>query len=384
MKVDKIGEILDLAVAARELNLTFIPNFVGEAGLGKSEGVRQWVKEQQKVDPEFGFVDFRLAYYEGPDFVGFPAEKIDEDGLLRMTHALPDMWPTKGKGLMLFEEPNRGNNMVMNCLMQILTDREVGTKYKLPPGWIMASAMNPEGARYDVSSMDTALADRFEMFHIEYDFQAFMNFIEEAKWNPKVIMYLKTGQWVYKGPDAIGADGKYISPRTWSKLNAIEQAGASDHKSKRSLHRTVCQSILGKHEGNQYWKQCWDDAPLLGRDFIVDKSKSLIKLKEQSTAGNSYAGDKLNITIESVIEIYGGWYEGRAQEHDKETIDEPTMVAILETIPSDLAINLIKGCGKKLSKGTRTDTFFKEFVKRNPKCISLLRDNIKVSQSVDK
>jgi hypothetical protein len=388
MYPEKIPEILDLAKKAREEGYTFNPMFVSDAGLGKSSIIQQWVKEQQKTDPNFGFIDCRIAYYEGPDFVGFPSEK-EVDGLLRMIHALPEMWPTKGAGLLLFEEPNRGTTMVLNCLMQVLTDRKIGHKYKLPEGWIIAAAINPEGAKYDVSAMDTALRDRFEEFQVEYSYQGFMNHIEKTGWHPRIVTYIKSGQWVYKTPDAVAKDGKYLSPRTWSKMNAAEMAGASDHPSKQQMHRVICQSILGKHIGNEYWKSCWDDAPVLAADVLADKTKALKKLEKQAKAGDTYAGDKIAQTVESIIGSYGGWYKDRKDAkgndfpHKDGTIDEPTMVAIAKLIPADHAVNLIKGCGYKVHSG-QVASYLREFQKRNPECVDIMRENIKLERALPK
>jgi hypothetical protein len=388
VKPDKIFDILDLAKEARKLGLTFNPMFVGDAGLGKSQIIQQWVKYQQKTSPDFGFIDCRIAYYEGPDFVGFPSER-EIEGILRMVHALPEMWPTKGSGLLLFEEPNRGTTMVLNCLMQVLTDRKIGHKYMLPEGWIIAAAINPEGAKYDVSNMDTALKDRFEHFDVEYSFLSFMNHVETTNWHPRVQTFLKSGQWVYKAPDAIAKDGKYISPRTWSKLNAAEMAGASDSPSKQDTHRIVCQAILGKHIGNEYWKSCWDDAPILANDILADTDKALKKLKQQAKSGDTYAGDKINQTVESIISNYGGWYKDRKDKDGKDfphkdgTIDEPTMVAIAKIIPADQAVNLIKGCGYKVHAG-QVASYLREFHKRNPECVDIMRDNIKLERAVQK
>lgn len=388
MRPDRIFDVLDLAKQARSINQTFNPMFVGDAGLGKSQIIQQWVKKQQVRDPTFGFIDCRIAYYEGPDFVGFPSEK-EVEGLLRMVHALPEMWPTKGAGLLLFEEPNRGTTMVLNCLMQILTDRKIGHRYMLPEGWIIAAAINPEGAKYDVSNMDTALKDRFEEFVVEYDYQSFMSHVETADWHPRVQLYLKSGQWVYKTPDAIAKDGKYISPRTWSKLNAAELSGASDAASKQQMHRIVCQAILGKHIGNEYWKSCWDDAPVLAADIIADKDKALGKLKKQAKSGDTYAGDKIAQTVESIIGSYGGWFKDKKEKDGKDsvykdgTIDEETMVAIAKLIPADHAVNLIKGCGYKVHAG-QVASYLREFQKRNPECVDIMRDNIKLERAVQK
>lgn len=404
MKPDKIFDILDLAYEIRQQGGIWNPMFEGHAGLGKSAIIRQWVDKKRETNPKFGFVDCRIAYYEGPDFVGYPKdyeEVVEVNGekmtLERMKHCLPEMWPTEGEGLFLFEEPNRGNSMVMNCLMQILTDRQVGTKYFVPNGseeeghggWMFAGAMNQEGADYDVNAMDTALKDRFEFFEIDFDYNGFLDFIETNNWNKNIVQFLKSAQWVYKTPDAIGQDGKYISPRTWSKLNAAEAVGLSASEQNKGLHRNVCMSILGKHVGNEYWRTCWDDAPVVAEDIMQNLDAALSKLKKQSDTGKTYAGDKVAITVESIIENYGGYYEGRLDKkgepepHVEGTLDEAAMVAVASIIPSDQAINLIQGCGFKSNRGKVT-SFFKEFYLRNPECVEIMRGNIKIDRSVNK
>jgi GTPase SAR1 family protein len=392
MRPDRIFDVLDLALEARRKGFVVNPMFAGDAGLGKSQIVQQWVKKQQERNPEFGFVDLRLAYYEGPDFVGYPYEYVDSNNVKRMGHALPHFWPTEGEGIIFLEEPNRGNNMVMNCLMQLLTDRAVGPSYKLPEGWIIASAMNKEGSKYDVNSLDAALADRFETFSIDYDFNTFVHFIEKADFHQSVQDYIKSGSWVYKTPDAIGQDGKYISPRTWSKLNAAEKSGASDGDRMQEIHRIMCQSILGKHIGNEYWKFCWDDAPVTAQDIINDREAAFNKLRSQCEKGSHYAGDKIQVTLRSITENYSGWYEGitdkngHAIDKSEDKIDEATMAEVACIVPSDQAVNLVRDCGYSLIKTQphlKVRNFFKEFQKRHPECIKFMKSFVRVNRTME-
>src|ERR1017187_4399505 len=97
-------------MAARKIDQPFIPLFTGEAGLGKSQIVQQWVKKQQLRNPNFIFVDLRIAYMEAPDMIGLPENEITSDGARITCHYQPDFWPRdpKAEGLILFEEPNRG------------------------------------------------------------------------------------------------------------------------------------------------------------------------------------------------------------------------------------------------------------------------------------
>ena len=224
--------------------------------------------------------------------------------------------------------------------------------------------------------MDTALTDRFEIFDVEYDHLTFLHHIESQNWHTNIVRFIKSGIWVYKTPDSIAKESKYISPRTWSKMNAAEQ---SDAGSNRAMHRVIAQSILGKHIGNEYWKACWDDAPVTAADLLRDKEKSLQKLREQSKA-TEYHGDKIPMTVESIVSQYGGWYEGASFEPKEDMIDEATMVEVAMIIPSDQAICLIRDCGYKTGKGQIT-TFFKEFTTRNPQCVDILRSNIRIERT---
>src|SRR5271166_3402443 len=249
---------MDLAYKATQIGEVMNPMFTGDAGLGKSAIVQQWVAKQRERNPAFGFVDLRIAYLEAPDLIGFPETAPDQNGLARTCHRLPEFWPTSGEGLLLLEEPNRGTTGVMNCLMQLLTDRKVHN-YVLPRGWLIAACVNPDSSEYDVNAMDAALKDRFEEFEVEYDPMSFIDYIDSKGWHEPIQRFVGNGVWIYKSPKEIGANGRYISPRTWSKVNAAERAALGNN---RMLHRIAVCGILGKDIGNEYHTYCFDQAPV--------------------------------------------------------------------------------------------------------------------------
>lgn len=379
MKPSHIPVIMDTALAARKIGQPFVPLFSGDAGLGKSQLVQQWVKKQQEKNPKFDFLDLRIAYMEAPDLIGFPKEVADtkvKSGW-RTVHCLPGFWPTEGEGLLLLEEPNRGTTGVMNCLMQLLTDRKVHD-YTLPEGWLIAACVNPDSTNYDVNTMDAALKDRFETFEVEYDAIVFIDYVESAGWSDNVQMFLKSGIWNYKTPEELGTkEARYISPRTWSKVNAAELSGVAKN---RQLHRIVVCSILGKDIGNEYHKFCFDQAPVTAQDILRDKKAALERLRIQSDV-STYQGDMISATIESIEKHYGGL----KKDCKDNQIDEDTMAEVANIIPSDHALNLVKVCGHKQSKGQITE-YFIAFAKRHPELIKILKDNIKINRAtkVDK
>lgn len=371
MKPSHIFTVLDTAMAARKIGEVFNPLFDGEAGLGKSQICQAWVKKQRARNPKFGFLDLRIAYMEAPDLIGFPETEKDKNGVVRTAHRLPEFWPTEGEGLILLEEPNRGTTGVMNCLMQLLTDRKVHN-YDLPEGWIIAACINPDSSEYDVNTMDAALKDRFEAFEVEYDPVTFIDHVEDKDWHQNVQMFIKSGIWTYKTSKEIAKDGRYISPRTWSKVNAAELADVSKN---RMLHRLVTTSILGKDIGNEYHKFCFDQAPVTAQDLIKDRKKAFERLALQSDP-NNYQGDMIAATVDSIEKHYGGL----KKDCKPDQIDEDLMAEVAKTIASDHAVNLIKACGHKQSKGQIT-TFFAEFTKRHPDLVKVLKDNIKISRA---
>jgi hypothetical protein len=369
MKPSRIVEVLDLAWAARKVDKDFVPLLAGAAGIGKSQLCQYWVKQQQKRNPKFGFLDFRIAYMEAPDLIGITDIVTDAFGAKRSAHLLPDFWPTdpESEGLILLEEPNRGTTAVMNCLMQILTDRTVH-KYTLPKGWIIASCINPDSAEYDVATMDTALKNRFVTFEIEYDSNTFIEFIEKNNWCQHIQYFVKSGTWTYKDASSISKDSLYVSPRTWAQLNAAHAAGALED---RQLHRQIATSILGKDIGNEFWKFVHDDAPVTALDLLKSKTKALKKLKDQSKP-DQYQGDKIAVTVDSVCKAYGG------QTPKDGEISEELMVEVAKIISSDQAVMLIKNCGLK-SHGGNIANFFKDFGLRYPDLLAVLKGNIKLN-----
>lgn len=379
MKPSNIPAVLDLAYAARQQGRAINPIFTGEAGLGKSEITQAWVKKQRERNPNFGFLDLRIAYMEAPDLIGLPENEVLKDSGARVTtHYQPSFWPRDmaSEGLILLEEPNRGTTGTMNCLMQMLTDFKIH-EYTLPPGWMIAACVNPDSSEYDVNTMDAALKDRFVEFEVEYEHMTFVDFMDKTDYHESVQMFVGSGIWTYKSTKEIGKDGRYISPRTWSKVNAAEKAGVNKS---RQLHRLFVTSILGKDIGNEYHKFCYDSAPVTAADIIKDRTAAFKRLVSQSDP-STYQGDMVAATVESIEKHYGGLKKDCA----KDQIDEDTMAEIAKIIPADHAVNLIKACGYKQSKGQITN-FFKEFTQRHPSLVQILKDNIKISRAtgVDK
>lgn len=315
MKVTDIPKVLDLALKCRNNGLVYNPLFTGDAGIGKSEICQAWAKAQGE---DFKFIDLRLAYLESPDLIGLP-HIVDSTTFF----ATPSMWPKGGRGLLLLEEPNRANPSVLNCLMQLLTDRKIND-YTLPEGYIIAGVINPDNANYNVNALDTALKDRFEDYAVLYDKQTFIEFINAKKWDENLIAFIDT-VWSYKRPEDLGDKGKYIAPRTYSKLNAAIKSGLGQDM---NLHYDTCVAILGLSIGTEFHKYVTEVKPVLIDDLLTNKESSIKKLKKFSKG--EYRGDLLSATISNLQENYP----------TKASLE--LMLEVLEIIPADLGYEMFK------------------------------------------
>lgn len=317
MEPNKIFSIMDLARRARSRGEIFNPLFVGPPGVAKSYNVKEWCKRNN-----LPFIDLRIAYMEAPDLIGFPSIEL-ANGRQVTVHNLPEFLPVEGEGVLLLEEPNRGTTSVMNCLMQLLTDRKIH-KYELPEGWIIASCINPEGDNYDVNAMDNALKDRFEIFPVSYDKKSFVNYMTESKWNKEIINFVEANLWTYKTPEEIGnvAGAKYISPRTKSKLNAAMNAGF-DKEDELMIYET----ILGRNVAKDFYHFRHNESPVTMAELRKNMKTSLKRLAEFSDPAN-YKNGFISITVKDILE--------------DNSITDDELVAVAKTIPVEQGTSLIR------------------------------------------
>lgn len=286
MNLNLIPDILDATRKAKKNGHKFVPMFSGPAGIGKSEIIQNWAKNQ---GPSFGFIDLRAAYVEAPDLIGLVSI---QNG--RTTYNIPEFWPTTGEGIILLEEVNRANSSVMNALMQLLTDFKV-LNYTVPEGWIIAAVINPE-VDNDVNYMDIAFKNRFIEYVIEFDKKNFVEYIKKNNWYKPLISFIEK-HWVYKYPSEIGTSGHYISPRTLSRLNTIHL-----HSNNETIITETIFSVFGNNYAGLYIEHLKNENFLNAEDFIHQREWAISKLKEM-TLDKNFRGDVISKLLEDLLQL---------------------------------------------------------------------------------
>lgn len=339
MKPSTIFDIMDLTRNVRKQGKVFNPLFVGPPGVGKSAIVQQWCRKNK-----LPFIDLRAAYLEAPDLIGFPTVSV-VNGRQVTKHNPPEFWPSEGEGVIFLDEVNRGTTAVMNCFMQMLTDRKIHS-IDIPDGWLIVSCINPENEHNDVNTMDSALKNRFQVFNVEYDKASFIEYMRLAMFDESVRLFVESGTWQYSKPEDVQENTpgtKYNSPRTIEQLNNVVQAGI-----KEDMELMMYQAILGNNFGKAFYTFKHKEQPVLYRDLVNNATEAIRRLNKFSDP-KAYKNGHISITIRDIVE--------------QKKIEDALLAKVLLALPADqgkVLLSELEFVRKDSALTTRIFTDFKE------------------------
>jgi hypothetical protein len=172
----------------------------GQTGIGKSECLIQAARQQG-----LECIVRDLSLMEAPDLAGLPVIRGNQ-----MSYAAPTFLPRDGRGLLVFEEINRCPRQVRVPCLQLLTARQLND-YRLPDGWRLAAACNPDGEDYDVEPLDPALLARFVVLRVVADVKSWVAWAERSGVHPAVCRYVRATPEIFSAKQSNPRGWKYVS-----------------------------------------------------------------------------------------------------------------------------------------------------------------------------
>lgn len=174
------GSIMSLSFSSMKVALRVaivsghVPNVVGLQGIGKSDLVREFAREN-----DYAFSEVTCSLIQEGD-LAMPYVSQDSNGNKDVSYAinkiikkLADDGKGKEYALLFLDEFNRANTQVQSELMNLVLQREV-VGYKLPDNVRIILAMNPssemsgyENTDYSVSYSDAAMLGRIVSLDLE-------------------------------------------------------------------------------------------------------------------------------------------------------------------------------------------------------------------------
>lgn len=228
-----------------------VPNIIGLQGIGKSDLVREYVKENG-----YAFREITCSLVQEGD-MAMPYISKMEDG--REVHyavntiitSLQDEVLKEGysKGVLFLDEFNRAKSDVQSELMNLVLQREIAG-YKLDSRIMVVLAMNPssemagyEDTDYSVSFSDSAILGRVCSLHLNpvlSDWLKYGSVLREdgtSRIHAVIMKYLQTNPQYFTTKEVSGSVNN--TPRGWSRASDIlysyENMGISNKQILRNL-----------------------------------------------------------------------------------------------------------------------------------------------------
>ena len=255
MKLKAGKQVVEALVMAYRANTPVL--VIGRHGIGKSQLLEQAAKALG-ID----CIVRDLSLMEPPDLVGLPYQR---DG--RTVYAPPSFLPSRGKGLLVFEELNRCEKYMLAPCLQLLTARKLND-YVLPKGWLPVAAINPAGDAYDVNELDPALMSRFTKIEVEADPKTFVAWAEVSGVHVAVRHYVTGVKDIFATDDS--------NPRAWTYLSDLltafeRQAGCSE-----GVLLSMMAGQVGEVHARAFLKAYHGtEEPLTLRDVLSDQEKAV-------------------------------------------------------------------------------------------------------------
>ena len=183
----------------------------GKPGVGKSALVKEIAKEYKME-----LRDVRAALLDPVDVMGVPVP----DRETRETNWFtPELWPSKGKGILFLDELPQATTAVQKALTQLVLDRTIGTSYTLPKGWKIIAAGNYTTDRAGAGELLSQFKNRF--IHVDYD----VDMEDWIKWALKAELMVEIIAFIRFRPSLLHdmdvTQNAFPTPRSWEFASDI-------------------------------------------------------------------------------------------------------------------------------------------------------------------
>lgn len=272
MKINDLKVFISSLVKA---NVNVPTLMVGGMGLGKSQLMAQVAKEN-----EMQLVDLRLAQMESCDLIGMPYRATD--GTTQW--AQPGWWPKEGtRGIIFLDELNRAPTDVRQAVFQLVLDRKLHT-HKLPVGWFVHSAVNPDNGEYQVETLDKAMLRRFCVLEVTPDVDVWLAWAKNSGTIENTLTeFISTNRKLLYQTETIKLD-IIPTPDSYRMLNEMIKAKvvAREHQAE------IFAGLIGKEASVALikWLDTSYEKPVSGVQILTDYQKFKAKVKKQRNDEN--------------------------------------------------------------------------------------------------
>ena len=160
----------------------------------------------QLVTRRFGETEYTMTEYTMSEIVGSIYEYEERTGLR--------------EGILFIDEINCVSETLAPTMLQFLQYKMFGN-HKVPEGWIIVAAGNPQEYNRSVRELDMAALDRVRTLNVEADFAVWKDYALERAVHPLVLSYLELHPEYFYQVTLTRDRREFVTARGWEDLSVL-------------------------------------------------------------------------------------------------------------------------------------------------------------------
>ncbi len=238
--IDQLETAVRCYTALDEMGMPLVPPeaqrplyLIGPPGVGKTDAVVQVARHLG-----VGLVSYTMTHHTRQSALGLPQICTrsfggEERAVTRytMSEILAGVYDCVEEtgcdaGILFLDEINCVSETLTPAMLELLQHKRFG-EYRLPEGWVIVCAGNPEKYNRSAHAFDPVTMDRLRVLEIEPDLSAWQEYAAQRRVHPSVRGYLRL-----RPEDFCVAEGEHIvTARSWMNLSdmmlALEHTGGA-------------------------------------------------------------------------------------------------------------------------------------------------------------
>lgn len=202
---------------------------MGPPGIGKTAIMKQIAREEK-----IGLVEYTLTHHTRQSAVGLPILKKKNFGgkeytvtEYTMSEIIASVYQCMeqqqvSEGILFLDEINCVSETLAPTMLQFLQNKTFGT-HRLPPGWVIVAAGNPERYNKSVREFDMVTLDRVRSMEIEADYRVWRAYAQKRQIHTAVLAYLDLKQENFYQIREKQEGSCFVTARGWEDLSRILQ-----------------------------------------------------------------------------------------------------------------------------------------------------------------
>jgi len=341
MNLSKITTAIDIAYKSGD-NV----HMIGPHGIGKSEIVTQWGKENG-----YHVEVLQLPILEVSDLIGMPDivetkfGKVTTWAAPEWVHRIHEVNANGQPAIIFLDELGRASMDIRQASLQMVLEKKVNEHVFEDVVFVVAD--NPSDA-YDTADFDMALEDRFQTYNVEANITDWLKYARKAGVLDVVTDYLaEYDEKLHFTPESDGEKGS--SPRAWKKLSD----GLTVNKDEDFVYSLITAKV-GKTVGANFFHYYNNYIKVVKVEDIV---KAIGKSKIDTEDAQRKTAKKLS-KITKDIEVISA--QELAQKlltsMDKDGVSNEIVLTYLASLNLEVAAGVLKGW--KESKEENESSFY--------------------------